>query len=129
MVESPTSIVLPSSNRNILGSTSGGRCSNSCLISIAMWIGASIGVMSLVSTIVAPTISSQWVLGSLDPLNTQIPSSGSLEIVRVLLSPEIDWSIWAKKRAAIKMGQTITVGVVNRPLRGYFWARLGHVSL
>jgi hypothetical protein len=25
--------------------------------------------------------------------------------------------------------KTITVGVVNRPLRGYFWAKLGHVSL
>jgi hypothetical protein len=31
-----------------------------------------------------------------------------------------------RSRWALK---TITVGVVNRPLRGYFWARLGHVSL
>jgi hypothetical protein len=29
---------------------------------------------------------------------------GEKDIYRMVLSPEIDWSIWAKKRAAIKMG-------------------------
>jgi hypothetical protein len=43
---------------------------------------------------------------------------------------KLTWSIWAKKRAAIKMGfKDNHDWVVNRPLRGYFWARLGHVSL
>jgi hypothetical protein len=43
-------------------------------------IGASIGVMSLFTTIIAPTISLLWVLGSLGSLNTLIPSSRSLEV-------------------------------------------------
>jgi hypothetical protein len=43
---------------------------------------------------------------------------------------KLTWSIWAKKRAAIKMGfEDNHDWVVNRPLRGYFWAGLGHVSL
>jgi hypothetical protein len=40
--------------------------------------------MSLFTIVLAPTISLLWVLGSLGPLNTLIPSSRSLEIVRVL---------------------------------------------
>jgi hypothetical protein len=40
--------------------------------------------MSLVSTVVAPTICLQWVLGSLGPLNTLISSGMSLVIVGVL---------------------------------------------
>jgi hypothetical protein len=43
-------------------------------------IGASIGVMSLFTTIIAPTISLLWVLGSLGSLNALIPSSRSLEV-------------------------------------------------
>jgi hypothetical protein len=43
-------------------------------------IGASIGVMSLFTTIIAPMISLLWVLGSLGSLNTLIPSSRSLEV-------------------------------------------------
>jgi hypothetical protein len=84
MVDSPTSIVLFGSNRNKVQSTSGGRCSSSSLIGLGAWIGASVGVMSLVSTVVAPTICLQWVLGSLGPLNTLISSSRSLEIVGAL---------------------------------------------
>jgi hypothetical protein len=84
MVDSPMSIVLLGSNRNRVGSTSGGRCSSSNLIGTGARIGASIVVMSLLSTVVAPTISLQWVLGSLGPLNTLIPSSRSLGIVGVL---------------------------------------------
>jgi hypothetical protein len=89
MVNSPTSIVgftsgSRCSNWNRVGSTSGGRCSSSSLIGTGARVGASVGVMSLVSTVVAPTISLQWVLGSLGPLNTLIPSSRSLEIVGAL---------------------------------------------
>jgi hypothetical protein len=84
MVDSPTSIVLLGSNRNRVGSTSWGRCSSSSLISMGERIGASVGVMSFFSTVVAPTISLQQVLGSLGPLNTLIPSSRSLEIVGAL---------------------------------------------
>jgi hypothetical protein len=84
MVDSPTSIVLLGSNRNRVGSTSGDRCSSSNMIGTGVRIGASVGVMSLFSIVIAPTISLQWVLGSLGPLDTLIPSSKSLEIVGVL---------------------------------------------
>jgi hypothetical protein len=47
-------------------------------------IGASVGVMSLFTIVIAPTISSLRVLGSLGPMNTLIASSRSLEIVGVL---------------------------------------------
>jgi hypothetical protein len=80
MVDSPTSIVLLGSNRNRVGSTSGGRCSGSSLIGTGARIGASVGVMSLVSIVLAPTTNFQWVLDSLGPLNTLISSSRSLEI-------------------------------------------------
>jgi hypothetical protein len=61
-----------------------GRCSYSGQISMSAWIGASVGIMSLFTTVVAPMISLQRVLGSLGPLNTLIPRSRSLEIVGVL---------------------------------------------
>jgi hypothetical protein len=81
MIDSPTGVVLLGSNRNRVGSTGMGRCSCSGLISMSVQIGASVGIMSLFTTVVAPTISLQRVLGSLGPLNTLIPSSRSLEIV------------------------------------------------
>jgi hypothetical protein len=84
MVDSPTSIVLLGSNRKRVGSTSGGRHSSSSLIGTGVRIGASVGIMSLVSTVVAPTICLQWVLGSLGPLNALISSGRSLESVGVL---------------------------------------------
>jgi hypothetical protein len=84
MVDSPMSIVLLGSNRNRVGSTSRGTCSSSSLTSMGACIGASIGVISLLSIVVAPMISLQWVFGSLRPLNTLIPSSRRLEIVGVL---------------------------------------------
>jgi hypothetical protein len=84
MIDSPTGIVLLGSNRNRVGSTSRGRCSSSSLISTGARIGASVGVMSLPSTVVAPTISLLRVMGSLGPLNTLIPSSRSLKIIGVL---------------------------------------------
>jgi hypothetical protein len=84
MVDSPTSIVLLGSNRNRVGSTSGGKGSSSSLIGTGTWIGASVGIMSHVSTVVTPTICLQWVLGSLGPLNALIFSARSLEIVGAL---------------------------------------------
>jgi hypothetical protein len=42
------------------------------------------GVMSLFTTVIAPTVSLLQVLGSLGSLNTLIPSSRSLEVVGAL---------------------------------------------
>jgi hypothetical protein len=75
---------LGSTPDNKVGSTGRGRCSSSSLISTDVWVGGSAGILSLLSTVVAPMISLQGVLGSLGSLNTLIPSSSSLEIVRVL---------------------------------------------
>jgi hypothetical protein len=61
-----------------------GRCSYSGLIGMSVRIGASVGVMSLFTTVVAPMISLLRAIGSLGPLNTLIPSSRSLEIIGVL---------------------------------------------
>jgi hypothetical protein len=84
MIDSHMGVVLHGSNRNRVGSTGRGRCSYSELISTSARIGASVAVMSLFTTVVAPTISLLRVLGSLDPLNTLIPSSRSLEIIRAV---------------------------------------------
>jgi hypothetical protein len=84
MIDSPTGVVLLGSNRNRVGSTGRGKCSYSRLIDTSAWIGASIGVMSLFNTAIAPTVSLLWVLGSLDSLNTLIPSNRSLEVVGAL---------------------------------------------
>jgi hypothetical protein len=81
MIDSPTGVVLLGNNRNRIGSTGRGRCSNSRLTDTSAWIGASIGVMSLFTTVIAPTISLLQVLGSLGSMNTLIPGSGSLEVV------------------------------------------------
>jgi hypothetical protein len=84
MIDSPTGLVLLGSNRNKVGSTGRGRCSYSRLIDMSAWIGASIGVMSLFTIVIAPTISLLRVLGSLGSLNTLIPNSRSLEVVGAL---------------------------------------------
>jgi hypothetical protein len=84
VIYSPMGVDLLGSNRNIVGSTGRGRCSCSGLISMSARIGASVGVMSLFTIVVAPTISLQRVLGSLGPLNTLTPSSRSLKIVGAL---------------------------------------------
>jgi hypothetical protein len=84
MVDSPTSIVLLDSNQNRVGSTSVSRCSSSSLIGMGTQIGASIGIMSLVSIVVAPTIYLQWVLGSLGPQNALISNGRSVESVGAL---------------------------------------------
>jgi hypothetical protein len=84
MIDSPTGVLLLSSNRNRVGSTGRGRRSYSRLIDMSAWIGASIGVISLFATVIAPTISLLQVLGSLGSLNTLIPSGRSLEVVGAL---------------------------------------------
>jgi hypothetical protein len=84
MVDSLMTIALLGSNRNRVGCTSGGRCSSSSMIGMGARVGASVGITSLVSTIVAPMINLQRVLGSLGPLNTLIPSNRSVEIVGAL---------------------------------------------
>jgi hypothetical protein len=84
MIDSLTGVVLLGSNRNRVGSTGRGRCSYSRLIDTSAWIGASIGVISLFTTVIAPTISLLRVLGNLGHLNTLIPSNRSLEIVGAL---------------------------------------------
>jgi hypothetical protein len=84
MIDSLTGVVLLGSNRNRVGSTGRGRCSYSRLINTSARIGASISIMSLFTTVIAPTISLLWVLGSLGSLNTLIPSGRSLEVVGAL---------------------------------------------
>jgi hypothetical protein len=84
MIDSPTGVVLLGSNRNRVGSMGRGRCSYSRLTDTSTWIGASIGVMSLFTAVIAPTIGLLRVLGSLGSRNTLIPSNRSLEVVRAL---------------------------------------------
>jgi hypothetical protein len=84
MVDSPMSIVLLGSNINRVGSSSRGMCSSSSLISTGVLIGASAGIMYILSIVEAPTISLQRDLGSLCPLNTLIPSRRSLGIAGAL---------------------------------------------
>jgi hypothetical protein len=84
MIDSPTGIVMFGRNRNRIGSTGRGRCSYSRLIDTSAWIGASIGIMSLFTAVIAPTVSLLRLLGSLGSLNTLISSSRSLEIIGAL---------------------------------------------
>jgi hypothetical protein len=84
MIDSPTGVVLLGSNRNKVGSMGRGRYSYSRLIDMSAQIGASIGVMSLFTTAIAPMVSLLRVLGSLGPPNTLIPSSRGLEVVGAL---------------------------------------------
>jgi hypothetical protein len=84
MINSPTGVILLGSNRNRVGSMGRGRCRYSRLIDMSAWIGASISVISLFTTVIAPTVSLLRVLGSLGSLNTLIPRSRSLEVVGAL---------------------------------------------
>jgi hypothetical protein len=63
MIDSPTGVVLLGSNRNRVGTTGRGKCSYNRLIDMSAWIGAPIGIMSLFTTVIAPTISccGSWV--------------------------------------------------------------------
>jgi hypothetical protein len=84
MIDSPMGVVLLGSNRNRVDSTGRGWCSYSRLIDTSALIGASIGIMSLFTIVIPPTVSLLWVLGSLGSLYTLIPSSRSLEVVGAL---------------------------------------------
>jgi hypothetical protein len=84
MIDSQTGIVLLGSNRNRVGSTGRGRCSYRRMTDMSARIGALTVVMSLFTTVIAPTISLLRVLGSLGSLNTLIPSSRSLKVVGAL---------------------------------------------
>jgi hypothetical protein len=84
VIDSPTGVVLLGSNRNRVGSTGRGKCNYSRLIDTSAQIGASIGIMSLFTTSIAPMVSLLRVLGSLGSLKTLIPSNMSLEVVRAL---------------------------------------------
>jgi hypothetical protein len=57
MIDSPTGVVLLGINRNRVGSMGRGRCSYSRVIDMSARIGASIGVMSRFTTVIAPMIS------------------------------------------------------------------------
>jgi hypothetical protein len=81
MIDSPTGVVLLGSNRNRVGSMGRGRCSYNRLIDTSARIGASIGVTSLLTTVIALMISLLRVMGSFGSLNTLIPSSRGLEVV------------------------------------------------
>jgi hypothetical protein len=78
MIDSPTGVVQLGNNRNRIGSTDRSRCSYSRLI------GASIGVMSMFTITITPTVSLLRVLGSLGSLNTLILSSRGLKVVGAL---------------------------------------------
>jgi hypothetical protein len=84
MIDSPTGVVLLGSNRNRVGSTGRGRCSYSRLIDTSAQIGASVGIRSMFTRAIVPTVSLLWVMGSLASLNTLIPSNRSLEVVGAL---------------------------------------------
>jgi hypothetical protein len=84
MVDSPTGIVLLCGTQNRIGSMSRGRCSCNGLISMSVWIGASVGIVSLFTIVEAPMISLRQVLGSLGPLNILTSSSRTLEIIGAL---------------------------------------------
>jgi hypothetical protein len=84
MVDSPTAVVLLGSNKNRVSATGRGKCSYSGQIGMCVQIAASVGIMSHLTIVVAPTISLLWVLGSLGPMNTLILSSRSLDIVGTL---------------------------------------------
>jgi hypothetical protein len=57
MIDSPTGVVLLGSNRNRVGSMGRGRCSYSRLIDTSARIGASIAIMFLFTTVIAPMVS------------------------------------------------------------------------
>jgi hypothetical protein len=84
MIDSPAGVVLLGSDRNRVDTTGSCRCSYSRLTDMSARIGASIVLMSLFTTAIAPTVSLLRVLGSLGSLNILIPSSRSLEVVGAL---------------------------------------------
>jgi hypothetical protein len=84
MVDSPSSVVLPGTNKYRVGSTGRGRCSCSGLISAWAGIRASIGKMIFLSICIAFSFSLHWVLGSLGPLNILNFNSRGLKVIGAL---------------------------------------------
>jgi hypothetical protein len=60
MIDSPMGVVLLGSNRNRIGSMGRDRCSDSGLIDMSARIGASVGIMPLFTTVVAPMVILLW---------------------------------------------------------------------
>jgi hypothetical protein len=84
MIHLPMNIVLPASNWNRISSMGWRRGGHSCLRMAVARIGALVGKVTSLPTSIALPFTLQWVLSSLSPLNTLIPSSRGLEIVRAL---------------------------------------------
>jgi hypothetical protein len=77
MIDLPTNIVLPSSNRNRICPM--GRCRGgcSCQRRVVARVGALVGNVAFLPS-KTPPFSRQWVLSGLSPLNILVPSNGSL---------------------------------------------------
>jgi hypothetical protein len=114
MVDSPMGIALLGSNRNRVGSSGRGRCSCSSLMCTSAWNGASIGIMSLFSRVEAPTISKQWVLGSLGPLHILTSNSRGFKIVGVMNL----LTLWCRESLTNRL----------RPLLRLQLSRMEHIS-
>jgi hypothetical protein len=84
MVDSPMSIVLPSSKRNRIDSTGRGNYRCSYLRRASMQIGTLVSKMTFLARDIALLFKLHWVLSSLDPLDILISSNRGLEIIRVL---------------------------------------------
>jgi hypothetical protein len=78
MVDSPTSVVLLSSNRNRVGSTGRGRCSYNWWVDVWARVGASVSEMTILLTSKTCPFSLQQVRSNLGYLSILIPSSRDL---------------------------------------------------
>jgi hypothetical protein len=83
MINLPMNIVLSSSNRNGISPMGRRRGGHSCLRWAVVRIGTLVGKVTFLPTCVALSFTLKWVLSSLSPLSTLIPSSRGLEIVGV----------------------------------------------
>jgi hypothetical protein len=82
VIDLPVNIDLSSSNRNRISLTERHRGGHGCLWRAVVLTGALVGKVTFLATSVARPFTQQWVLSSLSPLNTLIPSSRSLGAVR-----------------------------------------------
>jgi hypothetical protein len=99
MVDYSMSIVLLGGNRNRIASAGRGWCSCSRQISMSARIEASVGKMSLLSTVEASMISKQQILSSLGPLHILTPSSWGVEIVGALNH----MTLWGRKSMSSRL--------------------------
>jgi hypothetical protein len=84
MIDLSVNIVMSSSNRNRISPTGRHRGGHSCLRRAVAWIEVLVGKVTFLPTSVAPPFTLLWVMSSLSPLNTLIPSSRSLEVIGAL---------------------------------------------